>query len=130
MEGAAAGGFVRPIRARDRPIRQTAQIHRAGFQPRRVRAPGRIPGPGPGCGLGAGESVGSAHAGVGRGPPCHFGPTQEKQEPVSVFSFSWKIENTNWLKRKIEKGILPVGKIQEIEHMFSAAKEKYILQLY
>jgi len=57
-----------------------------------------------------------------------FGRHRKSKGPVSVFSFSWKIENTNWLKRKIEKGILPVGKIQEIEHMFSAAKEKFILQ--
>ena len=86
-------------------------------RPKAAQAGRCFPGPGPGCGLGteatcarvagpchwavhvglghcggrgqlgAGESVGSAHAGVGRGPPCHFGPTQEKQEPVSVFSF-------------------------------------------
>ena len=30
----------------------------------------------------------------------------------------------NSSKRKIEKVIFPVGKIQEIEHTFSAAKEK------
>ena len=41
-------------------LHRTAQIHRAGLQPRRVRAPGRIPGPGPGCGLGAGERAGRA----------------------------------------------------------------------
>ena len=117
--GARRRGFLtaRNRRAAVDPHR-TAQIERAGIQPRRQRAPGRIPGPGPGCGLGVGESAGQCRAGVGRGPPCHFGPTQEKQEPVSVFSFSWKIENTNWLKRKIEKGILPVGKIQEIELEF------------
>ena len=44
-----------------------------------------------------------------------FGP-RVKNEPVSHFSFSWKIENANWLKRKIEKvNFSPVDKIQEIE---------------
>ena len=42
-----------------------------------------------------------------RGGPsrfCRFWAETVKNEPVSHFSFSWKIENANWLKRKIEKG--------------------------
>ena len=77
----------------------TAEIERIGFQPRRVRAPGRIPGPGPGCGLGAGERVGKGANGCG--PWAVSGRNSKEQEPN--FSFSWKIEYANWLKRKIEK---------------------------
>jgi len=60
-----------------------------GFQPRRVRAPGRIPGPGPGCGLGAGESAGSAHAGVGRLAVLGRKNSTEKNE-FFLFSISSK----------------------------------------
>ena len=59
-----------------------------GYQPRRVRAPGRIPGPGPGCRLGAGERAGE-HAAVGRGP--FQAKTVKSKSPVLFFIFSGKL---------------------------------------
>ena len=53
-----------------------------------------------------------------------FGP-REKNEPVSHFSFSWKIENANWLKRKIEKVKFSMWvKFKKLSKSFSVAKEK------
>ena len=87
----------------------TAEIERIGFQPRRVRAPGRIPGPGPGCGLGPGESVGSAHAGVGRGPLAGLG-RKNSTERMSFFLFSISskylfLENEEMVQKKNRKSI-------------------------
>jgi hypothetical protein len=67
---------------------------------------------------------------VGCGPWAVSGRNSKEQEPSFVFSFSWKIENANWLKRKIEKGNFPLWvKFKKLNY-FSAAKEKlFILQL-
>ena len=59
--GPSGAGFLTGRNARSAVrLESMAPIDRAGFQPRRVRAPGRIPGPGPGCGLGVGERAGRA----------------------------------------------------------------------
>jgi hypothetical protein len=65
------------------------------------------------------------------GPICRLDRRNSKEmNQFSFFLFSVNFyfleirKNANWLKRKIEKCILPVGKIQEIEYTFSAAKEK------
>ena len=71
-------------------------------------------GPGPCCGLGAGSARAEA---MGRAGLLPVLGRERQNEPAFSF-FSWKIENANWLKRKIEKSIFPVGKIQENEFIF------------
>jgi len=53
-----------------------------------------------------------------------FGP-RVKNEPVLHFSFSWKIEKGNWIKKKIKKVNFSLGvKFKKLGKSFSAAKEK------
>jgi len=75
---------------------------RAGFQPRQVRAPGRILGPGPGCGPGCG--LGAGRAVLGRKNSETF------ESYFSFFSFSskgfisWKMDKR--LKENMKRYIL------------------------
>ena len=44
--------------------------------------------------------------------------------PHFLFSFSWKIENANWLKRKKKGNFSLWVKFKKLSQSFSAAKEK------
>ena len=79
---------------------RTAEIERASVP---AQAGARsFAGPGPRCGLGAA----CAREEMGRAGFCWFLGQDSHNEPTSRFShfsFSRKLKNGNWLKKKIEK---------------------------